>query len=50
MNEPLVYREFRLPVAAFDVLKDLQRKWGCRTNAEVVTRLLLTAGRDALTA
>lgn len=38
--EPRVFRQFALPVSAFDILKDLQRHWQTSTNAEVVTRLL----------
>ncbi len=43
-NEPRVYRKIALPVSAFDVLQDLKRGWGMKTNAEVITRLLLGTG------
>lgn len=47
-DEQRVYRQFALPVSAFDILKDLKRAWGLQTNAEVVTRLLLTVGSKVL--
>lgn len=43
-----VYRKIGLPVAAFDVLKDLQRAWKLETNGHVLTRLLIEHGRDLL--
>lgn len=49
IDERRVYRTFALPVSAFDVLQDLKRAWKLETNAEVVTRLLYTAGPAMLT-
>ena len=48
INEKRVYREIAFPVSAFDVLQDLKRKWGLRTNGEVLTRVLLTSGKALL--
>jgi hypothetical protein len=41
LDECRVYRQIALPVSAFDTLQQLKRKWRLRTNAEVLTRLLL---------
>jgi hypothetical protein len=38
----LVFRRIALPVPAFDALQRLKREWRCRTNNEVLTRVLLT--------
>lgn len=48
LNEKRVYREVALPVSAFDVLQRLKRTWGVRTNAEVLTVLLLSADREMM--
>lgn len=48
LEEKRVFRQVGLPVSAFDVLKQLQRAWRLDTNAEVLTRLLLSAGRKIL--
>ena len=44
IDEPRIYRQFAIPLSAFDALKRLQRKWGMQTNAEVITQLLLNPG------
>lgn len=49
-KETRVYRrDVALPVPAFDMLKALQREWGLRTNADTLSRLLLTQGPQCLT-
>lgn len=41
-------RDVALTVPAFDMLKRLQREWNLPTNADVLTRLLLTQGPQCL--
>lgn len=48
INEPRVYRRIAFPVSAFDVLCGLKRKWGMETSGEVITRVLLSAGKTLL--
>ncbi len=48
INERRVYRQIAFPVSAFSVLQGLKRAWSVETNGEVLTRLLLTAGRTTL--
>jgi hypothetical protein len=48
INEKRVYREVALPVSAFDALQRLKRAWDVRTNAEVLTLLLLNADREMM--
>ena len=48
-NEKRVYRrDVALTIPAFDWLKRLQREWNLPTNSDVLTRLLLTQGPQAL--
>jgi hypothetical protein len=43
-----IFRQIAFPEPAFDVLMGLKRTWGCDTNAEVITRLLLAEGQSYL--